>query len=476
MSKIVLYPANGYDFDAADVAAYLAGLTSGVFSSAEDFPVTAAGGLKVTVGAGRGWVHPSRFTGYSIAKREADTLTMPLADPSLPRIDCIVMRYDAGAGAASLQVLQGTASSTPTAPAISRTELIYDLCLAEITRPAGSTNITTGQITDTRLDEALCGIVRDGVTGIPTEELIASARERINALEETASAAAKEADASKTAAAQSEANAEVYKEAAATSESNAAGSASASAGSAAAAARSESAAAGSSTQAANSANAAEKSKTAAATSEINAARHEEAAKEVVTQNAKGYGGGYSRTFTLTAPQTGWAVLEAPIGIYRYYADVALADCTAKWNAFAAVLPESAMTAFVARVANIIETKDGSVRLYAVNAPEEDVKFTLSVFAVGSRTYSLTVPVNGWVQSENTVGVNQWQCDLELEDSSVEKVPMGMAALENTTEALSTPGLSATMETFDGYIRVYAKKRPAADINIVVILLAKNEVN
>ena len=59
LSKIVLYPANGYDFDAADVAAYLAGLTSGVFSGAEDFPVTAAGGLKVTVGAGRGWVHPA---------------------------------------------------------------------------------------------------------------------------------------------------------------------------------------------------------------------------------------------------------------------------------------------------------------------------------------------------------------------------------------------------------------------------------
>ena len=241
-----------------------------------------------------------------------------------------------------------------------------------------------------------------------------------------------------------------------------------SASSAAAAARSESAAAGSATQAANSAS-------AAATSEINAARYEEAAKQVVTQNAKGYGGGYSRTFTLTAPQAGWAVLEAPIGIYRYYADVALADCTAKWNAFAAVLPESAMAAFVARVANIIETKDGSVRLYAVNAPDVDVKFTLSVFAVGSRTYSLTVPADGWVQAENTVGVNQWQCDLTLEDSSVEKVPMGMAALENTTEALSTPGLSATMETFDGYIRVYAKKRPAVDINIVVILLAKNEV-
>lgn len=203
---------------------------------------------------------------------------MPLADPSLPRIDRIVMRYDAGARAASLQVLQGTASSTPTAPAISRTELIYDLCLAEITRPAGSTSITTGQIADTRLDEALCGIVRDSVTGIPTDELLAAAKERINALEETASAAAKEAAASKTAAAQSEANAETYKEAAATSESNAAASAAASAGSAAAAARSESAAAGSASTAATKAGEAEKSKTAAATSATNAKASEEASK------------------------------------------------------------------------------------------------------------------------------------------------------------------------------------------------------
>ena len=218
LSKIVLYPANGYDFDAADVAAYLAGLTSGVFSGAEDFPVTAAGGLKVTVGAGRGWVHPSRFTGYSITKREADTLTMPLADPSLPRIDRIVMRYDAGARAASLHVLQGTASSTPTAPAISRTELIYDLCLAEITRPAGSTSISTGQITDTRLDEALCGLVRDGVTGIPTDELLAAARERINALEEKATSSAAAAKDSAEAAKSSETKSAASEKAAKTSE------------------------------------------------------------------------------------------------------------------------------------------------------------------------------------------------------------------------------------------------------------------
>ena len=307
MSKIVLYPANDYDFDAADVAAYLAGLTSGVFSGDEDFPVTAAGGLKVTVGAGRGWVHPSRFTGYSITKRESDTLTMPLADPSLPRIDRIVMRYDAGARAASLQVLQGTASSTPTAPAISRTELIYDLCLAEITRPAGSTSISTGQITDTRLDEALCGLVRDGVTGIPTDELLAAARERINALEEKATssaAAAKDsADAAKsseTKSAASEKNAKTSETAAqqalqdtetehtaalqdiARARTMALNDVAASTKTATAAANTATqqatAAAGSASTAATKAGEAEKSKTAAATSATNAKASEEASK------------------------------------------------------------------------------------------------------------------------------------------------------------------------------------------------------
>lgn len=307
MSKIVLYPANGFDFDAADVAAYLAGLTSGVFSGAEDFPVTAAGGLKVTVGAGRGWVHPSRFTGYSITKREADTLTMPLADPSLPRIDRIVMRYDAGARAASLQVLQGTASSTPTAPAISRTELIYDLCLAEITRPAGSTSITTGQITDTRLDETICGIVRDGVTGIPTDELLAAARERINALEEKATSSAAAAKDSAEAAKSSETKSAASEKAAKTSETAAkqalqdtetehtaalqdiararttalndvAASTKTATAAANTATQQATAAAGSASTAATKAGEAEKSKTAAATSATNAKASEEASK------------------------------------------------------------------------------------------------------------------------------------------------------------------------------------------------------
>lgn len=170
---IVTYPLGGITYDSEDAAAYFSTRTSGVFSTEEDFAVTVAedGGTAVTVGAGRAWMHVSRFTGQSVTLREAQTLTLPLADSALPRIDRVVLRYDATSRSTSLQVLQGAPSSEPAGPDLSRTEMVYDLCLAEVSRPAGQTSVSAADLTDTRTDAALCGLMRDGVTGIPMDEL-----------------------------------------------------------------------------------------------------------------------------------------------------------------------------------------------------------------------------------------------------------------------------------------------------------------
>ena len=170
---IVTYPLGGITYDAEDAAAYFSTRTSGVFSTEEDFAVTVAedGGTAVTVGAGRAWMHVSRWVSLNVTMREAQTLTLPLADSALPRIDRVVLRYDATSRSTSLQVLQGAPSSEPTGPDLSRTEMVYDLCLAEVSRPAGQTSVSAASITDTRADAALCGLMRDGVTGIPMEEL-----------------------------------------------------------------------------------------------------------------------------------------------------------------------------------------------------------------------------------------------------------------------------------------------------------------
>lgn len=173
MSNIVTYPLDGITYDATDAAGYCATRQSGVYSAEDCFTVSPADGTSVTVGAGIAWVHPERWVGYSIIQREDATLELPVADSTRPRIDRVVLRYDAAARKTTLQVLQGTADSQPTAPAVTRTALIYDLCLAEIRRPAASTAVTAADITDTRTDEDVCGVMRDGVTGIPTAQLLA---------------------------------------------------------------------------------------------------------------------------------------------------------------------------------------------------------------------------------------------------------------------------------------------------------------
>ena len=177
MSDIITYPENGITYDADDASGYLATRQSGVYSAEEDFAVSISGELSLTVSAGQAWVRPSRFKGRSIIMEQPTTLTLTAADPVRTRIDRVVLRYDAAARQTRLQVLEGTPdSASPTAPAITRTALVYDLCLAEITRPAGSTAITAANLTDTRADEYVCGVMRDGATGIPTAQLIAQWR------------------------------------------------------------------------------------------------------------------------------------------------------------------------------------------------------------------------------------------------------------------------------------------------------------
>lgn len=437
MSKIVLYPANDYDFDAADVAAYLAGLTSGVFSGDEDFPVTAAGGLKVTVGAGRGWVHPSRFTGYSITKRESDTLTMPLADPSLPRIDRIVMRYDAGARAASLQVLQGTASSTPTAPAISRTELIYDLCLAEITRPAGSTSITTGQITDTRLDEALCGIVRDGVTGIPTDELLAAAKERINALEEKATSSAAAAKDSAEAAKSSETKSAASEKAAKTSETAA-----------------KQALQDTETEHTAALQDIARARTTALTDVAASTKTATAAANTATQQATAAAGSASTASTKAGE-----------------ASTSAGEASASRQA-----AEKAQKA-AEDAAELAGTRAGTDKtLNTENAPA-DAAAVGKAFASIIKAYDIALAAASWKATSDTAAKNAgwaYQCDATVSGCTAALEPSATISLESVVVAQKA-GLGSICSTDVGFCRFYAEKVPTADISLRLLLTNKNPV-
>ena len=173
--SIITYPLNGVTYDAEDVSTYLCTRTSGVYSKDTNYAVSVTGARQITVAPGLAWINYDDFKGVSACSREAVNLTVPDADSTLPRIDRVVLQFDTAANLTEVKLKPGTPAAAPEPPAILQNHNQYELGLCTVSVPAGSSVITAADITDTRADEAVCGVMRDGVTGIPTAQLQAQA-------------------------------------------------------------------------------------------------------------------------------------------------------------------------------------------------------------------------------------------------------------------------------------------------------------
>ena len=173
--SIITYPLNGVTYDAEDVSTYLCTRTSGVYSKDTNYAVSVTGARQITVAPGLAWVNYDDFKGVSACSREAVALTIPDADSTLSRIDRVVLQFDTAANLTAVKLKPGTPAAAPEPPAILQNHNQYELGLCTVSVPAGSSVITAADITDTRADEAVCGVMRDGVNGIPTAQLQAQA-------------------------------------------------------------------------------------------------------------------------------------------------------------------------------------------------------------------------------------------------------------------------------------------------------------
>ncbi|MBR5596478.1 MAG: hypothetical protein IKW30_03630 [Lachnospiraceae bacterium] len=159
----VTYKADGTPvFDRAISSAPLRKLTKKLFSDgvlpnpSTNMQVTAVSGATVKV-----------LNGFALCNgcmklQETDLeIILPTSDASLDRIDTVVLRLDDNddVRACEFYVVSGAAASTPQAPALTKTDSIYELGLANIYRKANSTEVTNANITDTRYDSARCGII-----------------------------------------------------------------------------------------------------------------------------------------------------------------------------------------------------------------------------------------------------------------------------------------------------------------------------
>ncbi len=122
--------------------------------------------MSVNIEAGRAFIN-----GYRYYNNSSKNLTIENADGVLNRIDNIVIRLDLTNRTITTQVVKGTFADVPNAPDLVRTSTVYDLRIAKISIPAGTTEITQDLITDTRFINSDCGNVISPIETPDTEKL-----------------------------------------------------------------------------------------------------------------------------------------------------------------------------------------------------------------------------------------------------------------------------------------------------------------
>ena len=120
--------------------------------------------INVSVGA-------AQINGYRYDNDTIKVLNIDNADGVLNRIDNIVIRLDLVNRMISSQVIKGSFAENPVAPELVRNSTIYDLRIAKISIPAGTTTITQDLITDTRFLSNDCGNVVSTVNTPDTKDI-----------------------------------------------------------------------------------------------------------------------------------------------------------------------------------------------------------------------------------------------------------------------------------------------------------------
>ena len=109
---------------------------------AETDPVS----LAVKIDTGEAFIQ-----GFWYQNTTAITKALSAADATYNRIDRIVLRLDKVTNfKISVEILEGTPAASPTAPALTQTDAIYEISLAQVLVEANVTSVSNAKITDER--------------------------------------------------------------------------------------------------------------------------------------------------------------------------------------------------------------------------------------------------------------------------------------------------------------------------------------
>lgn len=168
---IITYPLDNVDYLGDDAALFHCTRTTGIYAG-EDFSFSVNGADNIiNIQPGIAWMRINRFKGLVAAMKLETDVDMGLPDPVYPRIDRVVLQYDANKNDTEIVVKSGSPSSNPRPPVRSMTEALYEIHLLEVRREPGAVSITAKDVTDLRLDKSCCGLMAESVTEVDTEAI-----------------------------------------------------------------------------------------------------------------------------------------------------------------------------------------------------------------------------------------------------------------------------------------------------------------
>lgn len=142
------WPFENIDTSEAQFSLWARNLGEGVIDGRgfELEPFADSTGMNIKVKTGQALVR-----GHFYDNTAQETVTIPTANLTNPRIDLVVLRLDPTANTILLHVIEGTPSSSPVAPTPTQTDgAIYDLPIARVAVGAAVATIAPANVTDLR--------------------------------------------------------------------------------------------------------------------------------------------------------------------------------------------------------------------------------------------------------------------------------------------------------------------------------------
>lgn len=174
---MVCFPLDNTVYQADALGAWCAGRTRGIFSGDDHFRVTTNGNMSINLSPGIAWLKADAYWGVCLYEKNDTTLQLGTADGTMHKCVAVCLQLDKNKNKASAIIKHGEfdaskAGALKKLPAPVQNNPDFDeIYVATVHIAPSVISIARGDITDQRLNETYCGVARDGVTRLPTQQL-----------------------------------------------------------------------------------------------------------------------------------------------------------------------------------------------------------------------------------------------------------------------------------------------------------------